>query len=386
MTLASAKPADPEQAPLIPRYGENTLPDLGCSLLAALGVAGEPNPLALPAAPRICLLLIDGMGLEQLRTEPDAAPFLSGLASRALAAGFPSTTVTSLGSLGTGLPPGGHGMLGYQVRVPGRDFLLNGLRWDKSVSPRHWQPVPTLFERARAGGVRPVRVAVEKIRDSGLSAAAMRGADYRVADTAGALAAVAGVVATEAAPALVLAYHGDLDTTGHALGWQSLGWRFQLAQVDRLAEQLCSALPGDCALYVTADHGMVDVPADARTDYDALPELREGVALLGGEPRARHVYTRPGAEDEVLFAWREILGPRAWVRTRDQAIADGWFGPVDPRVRQRVGDVVVAARGVFGIVATKAEERESRLIGMHGSLTPAEQLVPLLSRSPIAAE
>ena len=130
---------------------------------------------------------------------------------------------------------------------------------------------------------------------------------------------------------------------------------------------------------MTADHGMVDVAEQDRIDVDAVPELRAGVALLGGEPRARHVYARAGAAGEVLAAWREVLGHRAWVASREEAVADGWFGPVQPWLAPRIGDVVAAPAGPWAIVATKAEPRESRLLAVHGSLTPADQLVPLLT-------
>jgi hypothetical protein len=52
---------------------------------------------------------------------------------------------------------------------------------------------------------------------------------------------------------------------------------------------------------------------------------------------------------------------------------------VDSWLEPRIGDVVAAPAGPWAIVATQAERRESRLIGMHGSLTPADQLVPLLT-------
>jgi hypothetical protein len=162
-------------------------------------------------------------------------------------------------------------------------------------------------------------------------------------------------------------------------GCSSPAWRFQLGHVDRLAEQLAGALPSGTALYVTADHGMVDVPAGDRTDADEVAELRAGVALLGGEARARHVYAVPGAAADVLAAWRAVLADRAWLLTRDEAIDAGWFGPVDSRVAARIGDVIAAVRGRFAVVATQIEPRESALVGMHGSLTPAEQRVPLLS-------
>jgi hypothetical protein len=372
--------AEPTVAPVLPRYGESTLSDLASALLAALGVPGEDNALGLPPASRACLLVVDGLGWELLRDQPAIAPFLSELAvnSAPLTAGFPATTVTSLSSLGTGRPPGQHGMLGYQVAVPGTSKMLNGLRWDNSVDPRAWQPGTTIYERAAAAGVRTYRVAASALERTGLSAAVMRGTEYRPADSLGALVAQAANALREADRALVTVYHGQLDGTGHTFGAASDAWRYHLGHVDKLAEQVAAALPPGTPLYVTADHGMVDVAPEDRIDVDTVPELREGVAMLGGEPRARHVYTKPGAADDVLAAWAEVIGDRAWVLRRDEAITAGWFGPVDPALAGRIGDVVAAPAGPFAIVATRAERLESSLIGMHGSLTSADQLVPLL--------
>ncbi|MGH4000281.1 MAG: alkaline phosphatase family protein [Pseudonocardiaceae bacterium] len=134
---------------------------------------------------------------------------------------------------------------------------------------------------------------------------------------------------------------------------------------------------------ITADHGMVTVPEASRLDFDTEPALHAGVRLLGGEPRARYVYTEPGVNDDVCATWRELIGDRAWIRTRDEAIAQGWFGPVvEDRIRDRIGDIVVVARCDFALVRTVGESRSARLIGHHGSLTAAEQLVPLLVFSP----
>jgi len=371
----------PASLPALPRYGESSLADLASSVLASLGVAGEANPLELPAAERVCLLVVDGLGWELLREHPAAAPFLSELAvaGRPLTAGFPATTATSLASLGTGRPPGRHGVLGYQVAVPGQNRLLNGLRWDSRVDPLAWQPGSTIFERAAAAGIGGYRVTQASLADTGLSLATMRGAQVLGADTVGALVAEAAVATRRPGRVLATVYHADLDSTGHRFGCSSDAWRYHLGHVDKLAEQLAGALPPGTMLYVTADHGMTDVPPQDRIDADAEPALREGVALLGGEPRARHVYAEPGAAADVLAAWRELLGLRAWVASREQAIAEGWFGPVDPAFAPRIGDVIAAPVDSAAIVATVAEPRESRLIGMHGSLTSADQLVPLLS-------
>jgi hypothetical protein len=372
--------AEPVTAPVVPHYGERSLPDLASSLLASLGVPGEENPLALPPSPRACLLVVDGLGWELLRDHPAAAPFLSELALSGgpLTAGFPATTVTSLASLGTGRPPGQHGMLGYQVAVPGEGKLLNGLRWDSSVDPLVWQPGATIYERAAGAGVSAYRVAASALEKTGLSTAVMRGNAYRPADSLGALAAEAGDALRRADRALVTVYHGQLDSTGHMFGCGSDAWRYHLGHVDKLAEQLAGAIPAGTSLYITADHGMVDVGPDDRIDVDAIPALREGVALLGGEPRARHLYTVPGAAADVLATWRSIVGNRAWVLSRGEAVAAGWFGPVAPWLAGRIGDVVVAPVGSGAVIASKTEILESSLIGMHGSLTSADQLVPLL--------
>ena len=100
---------------------------------------------------------------------------------------------------------------------------------------------------------------------------------------------------------------------------------------------------------------------------------------VGGEARARHIYVAPGALDDVLAAWRDTVADRAWVVSRDEAITAGWFGErVTDATRRRIGDVVAAARGSIGLLRRTAEPLESSLIGQHGSLTTAEQNIPLL--------
>lgn len=377
-------PREPRISPIIPSYGESSLADLSASILASMTGDAVGNVLGLPGAGRVCLLVVDGLGWELLRAHQAAAPFLSELAfnSRPLTAGFPSTTATSLGTLGTGLPPAAHGLFGYQVAVPGADRLLNALHWPKDIDPLAWQPKPTLFERAASAGVAAVHVAPAAFADSGLTRAALRGAEYRGANSLGALAATAVAALESSDRVLVTVYHGDLDGVGHLFGVSSPAWTFQLAHVDRLAEQIAGSLPFGSVLYVTADHGMVNVGPDDRIDADLVASLRAGVALLGGEPRARHVYARPGAAAEVLAIWRDVLGERAWVVSRDEAIREGWFGPadsVDESLTDRIGDVVAAAVGNTAVIASRAEPDESAMIGMHGSLTSAEQLVPMLA-------
>ncbi len=364
-----------------PAYGERSLGDVVPAIAAALGHSlGEPpSRLTLPAAPSYVLFLIDGLGAELLRRYAYMAPFLSELLEDQTpgTAGVPSTTATSLTSLGTGLTPGAHGLVGFTSRIPGTDRLLNALFWAKDVDPVEWQPHPTTFSRLMANGVTTTVINKRDFRSSGLTLAAHRGADYVGADRVGErIAAV--LAASRTGPSLTYVYDSDLDWTGHRFGVASTPWLQQLSMVDAEAEQMREALPAHVRLLVVADHGMVDSPTESRIDVDDRRELRDGVWLLGGEARFRHLYCDRGADDDVAATWREVLGDRADVLTRDEALRRGWFGAVSPSVLPRIGDVVVACRGDAAVVSTVDFPYEKTLIGLHGSLTPAEMLIPIL--------
>jgi len=352
------------------------------SLLTALGVPGFGNTLALPEARSAGVLLVDGLGWELLAEHAADAPVLTELARESLRVGFPSTTAAGVAAIGTGLASGEHGMVGYTFEMPGTG-VLNALRWCShedgsdlrgALPPREVQPLATTFERAAAAGVAAAVVSSAKFRDTALTLATQSGAQYAGVHALGDLAARTLSVLGERA--FCYAYHSELDLLGHVYGPGSTAWRMQLRQIDRLVESLVDGLPAGALLAVVADHGMVTI--DDKLDLEDVPELLSGVRTFGGEVRARHVYTEPGAAADVLAAWRAVLGERAWVRSREEAIAEGWFGhTVSDRVLPRIGDVVAAARGQFGMVRGLAEAVETSLIGQHGSLTTAEQLVPL---------
>ena len=177
---------------------------------------------------------------------------------------------------------------------------------------------------------------------SGLTVAANRGGDFRGAAGVDALAATMRAALTAGAgPTLVSGYHPDLDRHGHLTGVDSALWRVAAAEVDELLARLVDGLPPDAALLVTADHGQLNVPAEHRFDLDTDPRLRAGVHLVAGEARVRYLHVVPGATDDVVAAWSAVLGDAARVRTRDEVVAAGWFGPVPEEHLARIGDVVV---------------------------------------------
>jgi Type I phosphodiesterase / nucleotide pyrophosphatase len=379
-------------APPLPRYGEASLADLLPSLLAALDVPGFANPLGVEPLRRACLLVVDGLGWELLLANRRVAPVLAAAAERGrpVTTGFPSTTATSLASIGTGLPPGRHGLVGYTMALPGMERAFNCLRWSPyglggakdlrdRVVPEQLQPEPTGFEAAAADGVEVTLVGAGHFAASGFTRAALRGGDYWRTHSLGDQAAGAVRGLGKGRRSLVYLYHPDLDRTGHVRGAGAEAWRLELAHIDRLVGQIAERLGGDAALFVTGDHGMVDLRPEERVDLADQPELAAGVRLLAGEARARHVHTQRGAAGDVLAAWQGVLGHTMWVVPGEEAIAAGWFGPqVHDEVRPRVGDVVAAAHGPVGVVQREVDPTQAVLTGHHGSMTPAEQLVPFL--------
>lgn len=389
-TLIPPRPADLS----IPAYGQRSLADLLPSVLASLGVPGFDDVLGLAPAltdvRRVILFLVDGMGDRNLAEHSDLAPTMSRLSmpSGSISASSPSTTPVSLASLGTGVPPGEHGIVGFTVAIPGTDRLLTHIDWGEDPQPRDWQPAPTVFELAKRSGVSVRAAGPGGFVGSGLTEAVYRGASYRPVVSPGDLVSRALAAVAEGERSLVCAYHGELDMTGHVRGCDSDAWKFQLAQVDCMVASLMSKLPPDAALVVTADHGMIDVANTDKIDMDAGGDepgaedalgLSAGVRLVAGEPRARYVYTQPGATHDVLQAWTQILGCRAWVLSREQAIDEGLFGPtVRTTHAERIGDVVAWVRDNHAITASRREPGAHSLIGYHGSLTATELAIPLL--------
>ncbi len=367
-------------APSAERYGprgRHTLDELLPSVGGALGVPGFTDVLGLPTAPRFVVMLVDGLGLHLLRDNAASAPFLSALPGiDDVVSGVPSTTATSLTSLGTGLRPGEHGVVGYTSRVPATGERLNSLTWDQPVDPVAWQPHRTVLELLQDAGVAASSVNDAKFASSGLTLCSQRGVPFHgVNSTWERLDVVVDIV--ESAPrGVVYAYESLLDHTGHAKGCRSEQWREALSSVDADIAELRANLPDDTVLLITADHGMIDLPQRHRFDLDEHPVLRDDVVMVAGEARFRHLYTRSGAESAVAARWREMLGERAVVATQDGL--DDWFGPIAPEVRGRIGDVVVASLGDFAVFSSVDFAIEMKMRGFHGSVTEPELSIPVL--------
>ncbi|MFH8249895.1 alkaline phosphatase family protein [Microbacterium sp. B2969] len=369
--MSLSLPAEPPRARSLTRV----VPEL----LAALGGGGDWFGPAMSAV----VFVVDGLGARNLSARTGHARFLAERGGRKDVARsvFPSTTAASLTSLLTGVEPGEHGLVGYRVRIPGTDDAPNQLKgWETDgLDPLTWQRAQPILSRESAAGRPCFVVSRPKFAGSGFTHATMRGAEFVPAPDAGTGASIAADVAAQHPGSLVYLYAPELDGIAHKHGWESDEWAEGLESVDAAARSLSAGLRPGIGALVTADHGIVDVPRHRHVLLTAGDGLVDDVRVIGGEPRMLHLYTEEGRADAVLDAWRASEGARSWVVSRDEAIAAGLFGPVDDGVRERIGDVVVAARaGIAYYDDRLADKGPQNMIGQHGSLTDEERTVPLI--------
>lgn len=374
----SASSSIDADAPVLADYAGSSLIGVVPGLLEAPGRRPAWFPAPAASAAQVVLLVVDGLGWRQLAARRHLAPTLAAMAGGAITSVVPTTTATALTSIAVGVAPADHGMVGFRLRVThpaAGPEVLNVLRWRtpsgdarKVIEPHAFQPRP-------AFGGRPVPVISRmEFAGTGFSRAHLGGSRMVGWATASGIGVEIGRALAAGEP-FVYAYYDGLDKTAHFTG---LGEHYdaELAAIDRLVAGIVDRLPPKAALVVTADHGQVDVGARARS----LPaEILALTAMVSGEARFRWLHAASGRSAELLDACREWCGPDAWVRTVDELGAEGWYGgPLDERIRSRLGDVVLVARGQVAYLEG-ADPGESRLVSMHGSLTADEMWVPLVA-------
>ena len=358
---------------LLPAYDGACITNVVPALLHPPDAAPAWLPALAHDARQVVLLVIDGLGWNQLTERRALAPTLVDMQGGPITTVAPSTTATALTSITTGLPPGEHGVVGYRIAVEGE--VLNVLRWSTphgdartTIPPAKVQPLPA-FE-----GQRPPAVTRTEFASSGFTQAHLDSVRFTGYRTLGTLVAEVARLAHEGEP-LVYAYYEGLDKVSHEYG---LGAQYdeELRGINQLVATLLDRLPRGTVLLVTADHGQVEVGDRVLSlPSDVITHL----ALQSGEGRFRWLHARAGRTDALLEAATSLLGEHAWVRSRDQAIEEGWYGPVVTEAAAgRLGDVLLAAKGDVAF-DDPADTGPYVLVGRHGSLTEDEILVPLLA-------
>ena len=370
--MARPEPIAARREPVLPSYGGGCVADIVPSILEpGRGEAPSPLPAEVLEASAAVVLVLDGLGAEQLADRRHVAPTLHEMQAATITTVAPSTTASALTSIATGVPPGEHGIVGY--RIPTCDGNLNVLRWRTPQGDgldRH--PPERLQPLVSFGGQRPPALQKAEYRKSGFSRAYLRDARVHGYKMLSSLAVeVRRLLA--AGESFVYAYYEGLDIVAHE---HAFGEHYdaELRACDRLMADLLTLLPKGVAVVAISDHGLVDC-SDGLTKIDR--SVLECAAAESGEARFRWLHARPGRARDLYDAAVAAHSQQAWVRTASEIVDGGWLGPVvTDAARSRLGDVALVAQDAWAF--GHPDDGTPRIIGRHGSLTSAEMLVPLL--------
>lgn len=362
--------------PIVPDYAGANVRGIVPALLAPAAWAhGLPDwmPAPVATAQQAVLLILDGLGWDQLQDHLDLMPTLAGMTGRSIQTVAPTTTATALTSIATGLTPAEHGLIGYRMTLGGE--VMNVLRWSvgsqlvrRSLPPADVQPYDPFL-----GQTVPV-VSMAELQDSAFSEAHLRGSrpsGWRATSSI----AVEARNQIQSGERFVYCYYPYIDKIAHERGFGPY-YEAELRAADEMVADVLATLPSGTVLLVTADHGQVDVGDRIMYPSD---DLLSAVTLQSGEGRFRWLHCAPGASDALAEAASEEFGDVAWVVTKDQTLDEHWFGPtMTPAVNARLGDVALAAFAPVSFYEA-ADSGPFQLVCRHGSLTSAEVNVPLLA-------
>lgn len=365
--------AHQHDGPVLPDYSGPNVSGIVPALLGPNGSSSIPSwfPIDSSGARSVVLLVLDGLGWNQLQAHRHLMPTLSSCAGGAISTVAPTTTATALTSITTGLTPAEHGVLGYRIDMGAA--VLNVLRWGDSsgdlrqrIPPAQVQPCPPFL-----GCSVPV-ISKPEFEGSGFTLAHLAGVRHH----AWRLASNIPVLVNErvnAGDSFVYAYYDGIDKVAHERGFGPY-YEAELRTADHLVSRIIEEMPAGCVLLVTADHGQVQV---GDNEIDLPADVVRHVRVQSGEGRFRWLHARRGSESE-LFAACQQFSDVAWVVSREEVLDAKWFGPtMSSTIERRVGDVALVAREPVSF-DDPAEYSGFNLVCRHGSLTSDEMHVPFL--------
>ena len=377
----------------LPDYRGGSLVNLMSSITTALGGVSAAPPLAalppaaLAGARHLVLLVVDGLGHDYLlRRDGALRRHLRGQ----LTSVFPSTTASAIPTFLTGLAPQQHGLTGWHMYfreigaivapLPFRVRTGRHALGEAGVTPTSLFGLTPLFDRLPLPcHVVSPRHIIHSDFNVALSGSAQRHGYQSLEEMVG---LIDGLLKNDVPRSYIHAYWPQHDSLAHEFGIDSP----QVAQAfDALdagfARLLETARGSDSVVIVTADHGFIDTSVEHTIDLDDHPQLRETLLLpLCGEPRMAYAYVRAGREAQFEATLRDRLGDRVHLLRSEDVLRQGWLGPGEahPALRDRLGDYVLIPRGQAILRDwLKGEERHTH-IGVHGGLSAAEMIVPLV--------
>jgi Type I phosphodiesterase / nucleotide pyrophosphatase len=361
---------------VLPRYNGACNRGLIPALLAPGGPYLERwMPAECRGATRFVVLVIDGLGWDQLQERRHLAPVMAALPGASITTVAPSTTSTALTSIATGLTPGEHGVLGYRLDLSGD--IVNMLRWSSPSKGdmRRLHPPATVQPFTPFLGEPAAVCSKIEFEQTAFTEAHMRGTrnfGWRVPSNL----PVRVAALLDAGETFVYAYYDGIDKVAHEYGFGRY-YDAELTYVDDLVADLLARLDDDTVVLITADHGQVHVGPEGVVTPHA--DILAGTRYQSGEGRFRWLHCKHGAAADVLAAAAAAHGETTWVASREQTIDEGWFGPsISAPNAKRLGDVALVPFAPISF-DDPADTGGFPLVCRHGSLTSAEMYVPLLA-------
>ena len=350
-------------------------------LSALLALDGNPNPLSLPPKQSYAVILVDGLGVANIKAAGGHAGFLNQkLAnSKSLFSGFPTTTATSLASLATGKQSGEHAFIGYRVfdRTISRPInLLNDLGTE--LPPRKYQGLETISEQGVSLGKRVLTVGPAEYAGSGFTQATMPVSKYLPAKSFEERFEIARSELANPG-ALIYLYVPELDQLAHRFGTSSLNWLNAIEELDSVLGGFAKSLPKSAGAILTADHGVIDVPKQSHVYLDQYESMND-LVMIGGDPRVGFAYFDSSVDlNQKRSSIEQELGALVDVASVQELVDAGWYQPLRANAKSLAPDLILLPKAERVIYHRDfAKPKSLEMIGQHGGMSKAEWEVPLL--------
>ena len=380
----------------LPDYEGGSIVNLMQSIASACGSTGAHYPqlgalsaLQLGATRHMVLLVIDGLGQRSLASHP-ASPNLQRHIIGTMTSVFPSTTASAITTFMTGFAPAQHGLTGWHMYLEEIDQTLailpltprcEQVKMLPQALPRHLFDHHALYQKLdRECCV----LAPQSIASSPFNAWHSRGAQSVAYNSLPEMfSRVASLLHEAQKPRFIYAYYPDLDTNSHRYGTDSEQAHQVLASLDAAFGEFVHDVRGtDSWLIATADHGFIDSPPARVVSLADHPHLAALLARpLCGERRAAYCYVSQGRRRAFETYVLQNLGDCVDLRRSSALIEAGWFGPppFHPHLASRVGDYTLVMKDNWTIKDWLPGERHYPMLGVHGGISSAEMIVPLIA-------
>lgn len=352
------------------------LSDVLASVVASVSGFGA-NQLRLSKVKHGVVILVDGLGYENLQAGKAYARFLNSKLEASIRCEFPSTTATSLAGLATAARSDRHGVIGYSVFDRASDSLRNLLTgWSSYEDAEQFKKLETISETEGTVQVRVIGPAIYE--KTGFTALTMPNAQYVAADSIESRFQELSLNSSE--PSVTYLYVPELDQLAHRFGVESSNWLNCLEELDQIVNSFVATAPANLGAVLTADHGVLDVGSDRQIFLDEFEWYASNVVHTAGDPRCNFVYLKDGASLASLRGdLTSQFGSQAIVCDKNQLKDSGWADWTNAAFASYVPDLVIIWNGDYvGYDRRFAKAQHLKMIGQHGGISDRETRVPLI--------